>query len=68
MTIKLIAAAACGLLLSSLAQAAEIKVLSSGAVKEAALELFPQFEKASGDKITVTWGRHRRSQEEDRSR
>ena len=55
MTIKLIAAAACGLLLSSLAQAAEIKVLSSGAVKEAALELFPQFEKASGDKITVTW-------------
>ena len=29
-------------------QAAEVKVLASGAVKEAALELFPQFEKASG--------------------
>ena len=39
----------------ALHKAAEIKVLSSGAVKEAALELFPQFEKASGDKITVTW-------------
>ena len=68
MTIKLIAAAACGLLLSSLAQAAEIKVLSSGAVKEAALELFPQFEKASGRQDHRHLGRHRRSQEEDRSR
>jgi molybdate transport system substrate-binding protein len=51
-----LAAAACGLLLlSSVAQSAEIKVLSSGAVKEAALELFPQFEKVSGNKVTVTW-------------
>ena len=52
---KLVAAAACGLLLSSVAQAAEVKVLASGAVKEAALELFPQFEKASGNKVAVTW-------------
>ena len=37
------------------AQAAEVKVLASGAVKEAALELFPQFEKASGNKVAVTW-------------
>lgn len=51
-----LAAAACGLLLlSSVAQSAEIKVLASGAVKEAALELFPQFEKASTNKISVTW-------------
>ena len=55
MTMKLVAAAACGLLLSSIAQAAEIKVLASGAVKEAALELFPQFEKASGTKVAATW-------------
>ena len=55
MTMKLVAAAACGLLLSSIAQAAEIKVLASGAVKEAALELFPQFEKASGATVATTW-------------
>ena len=52
---KLVATAACGLLLSSVAQGAEVKVLASGAVKEAALELFPQFEKASGNKVVVTW-------------
>jgi molybdate transport system substrate-binding protein len=55
MRLNLVAAAACGLLLSSMAQAAEVKVLASGAVKEAALELFPQFEKTSGNKVTVTW-------------
>jgi molybdate transport system substrate-binding protein len=52
---KLVATAACGLLLSSVAQGAEVKVLSSNAIKEAALELFPQFEKASGNKVVVTW-------------
>ena len=53
MTLKLVAAAACGvMMLSGLAQAGEVKVLASGAVKEAALELFPQFEKASGNKGT----------------
>jgi molybdate transport system substrate-binding protein len=56
MKLKLMAAAACGvMLLSGLAQAAEVKVLASGAVKEAALELFPQFEKVSGNKVAVTW-------------
>jgi molybdate transport system substrate-binding protein len=51
-----LAAAACGLmLLSPVAQSAEIKVLASGAIKEAALELFPQFEKASANKVNVTW-------------
>jgi ABC-type molybdate transport system substrate-binding protein len=51
----LAAAVACGLLLVSAAQGAEIKVLASGAVKEAALELFPQFEKTSGHKVVITW-------------
>jgi molybdate transport system substrate-binding protein len=52
---NLVAAAACGLLLSGMAEAAEIKLLASGAVKEATLELIPQFEKVSGDKVAVTW-------------
>jgi molybdate transport system substrate-binding protein len=33
----------------------EIKVLSSIATREAYLELVPQFEKASGHKVTTTW-------------
>jgi molybdate transport system substrate-binding protein len=49
------AAAACGLLLSGTVEAAEIKVLSSNAAKEAYTELFPRFEKASGHKIVITW-------------
>lgn len=48
-------AAACGLLLSGLAQAAELRVIASGAVKEAYLELLPQFEASSGHKVAVTW-------------
>jgi molybdate transport system substrate-binding protein len=55
MKLKLMAAAACGVMMLSGAQAAEVKVLASGAVKEAALELFPQFEKVSGNKVAVTW-------------
>jgi molybdate transport system substrate-binding protein len=48
-------AAACGLLLSSAAQATELKVLASGAVKEAYTEMVPQFEKASGHQVVITW-------------
>ena len=33
----------------------EIKVLSSIATREAYLELVPQFEKASGHKVTTAW-------------
>src|SRR5262249_37882926 len=44
-----------GLLLSGAVQAAELKVLASGAVKEAYTEMFPQFEKASGHTIAITW-------------
>jgi molybdate transport system substrate-binding protein len=56
MKLKIAAAAACGLfLLSGSTFAAEVKVLASGAVKEAAADLFPQFEKTSGNKIAVTW-------------
>jgi molybdate transport system substrate-binding protein len=55
MKAKLLLAAACGLLVSGAVQAAELKVLASGAVKEAYAELVPQFEKASGNKVAITW-------------
>src|SRR5262245_49978046 len=38
------------------AQAAEIKVLSSNALKSVLEEIAPQFEKASGHKVTIVWG------------
>jgi molybdate transport system substrate-binding protein len=39
-----------------LAQAAEVRVASSGAVKEAYVELVANFEKATGHKVLTTWG------------
>jgi molybdate transport system substrate-binding protein len=48
-------AAASTLLLSGLAGAAEIKVLSTQATEEAYRELVPQFEKASGHKVTTVF-------------
>lgn len=52
---RLIAAAACGLLMTAAAQSAEFTVLSSGAVREIVTELLPQFEKSSGHKAAITW-------------
>jgi molybdate transport system substrate-binding protein len=43
------------LLLAGIAQAAEIRVLSTQATEEAYRELVPQFEKASGNKVTTTF-------------
>jgi len=37
------------------AHADEIKVLASGALEEIGHELIPEFEKSSGQKVTVTW-------------
>lgn len=37
------------------ASAAEIKVLSTTAIKETLTELVPQFEKSSGHKLNITW-------------
>src|SRR5947207_10031323 len=48
-------AAAFFLVLPGLAQTAEIKLLASGAVKEAYLELLPSFEKASGHSVKAAW-------------
>jgi molybdate transport system substrate-binding protein len=43
------------LMLAGMADAAEIKVLASNAIKEAYLELVPQFEKSSEHKVVTTW-------------
>lgn len=51
----MVAVAGCSLLMSGISRAAEIRILASGAVKEICLELAPQFEKASGHKLAVTW-------------
>src|SRR2546423_2835061 len=53
-TVSLMTAAA-ALLLSGLANAAEIKVLSTQATEEAYKELVPQFEKVSGHKVTTVF-------------
>ena len=47
----------CAAMLASAAplRAAEIKMIASNAVKEAYLQLVPQFEKASGHHVTVDW-------------
>ena len=50
-----IVAAASALLLSGMANAAEIKVLSTQATEEAYRELVPQFEKTSGHKVATTF-------------
>src|SRR5437868_2265476 len=50
-----IVAAAALLLVPNIAQSAEIQLLASGAVKEAYLELLPNFEKASGHSVKAAW-------------
>ena len=44
-----------GLVAPIAAEAADIRVLASGAVKEAYLELTPKFEAATGNKVTTVW-------------
>jgi molybdate transport system substrate-binding protein len=39
----------------TMAQAAEVKLIASAAVKEAVVALVPAFEKASGHKVTAIW-------------
>jgi molybdate transport system substrate-binding protein len=49
------ALAAATLVGATTAQAAEIKVIASAAIKAVVLELIPAFEKASGHKVSITW-------------
>lgn len=53
MHIRLAAAIAASFFVAGLAQAAEIKVLSTQATEESYKELIPAFEKASGHKVTT---------------
>jgi molybdate transport system substrate-binding protein len=59
MATKTILTAALGavgaLIAAGMTQAAEIKVLSSNAIKEAYLEFIPAFERTSEHKVTTTW-------------
>src|SRR3954447_14104205 len=50
-----VVAAAAFLLFPNVAPTAEIQLLASGAVKEAYLELLPNFEKASGHTVNAAW-------------
>lgn len=52
---RFLVAMAASIFLSSAAGAAEIKVLASGATKEACLDLIPSFEKTSGHTVAATW-------------
>jgi molybdate transport system substrate-binding protein len=58
--LKLIAATLAKLLATMLiistGQAAEIKLIAANALKEAVLELVPEFERASGHQVTTVWG------------
>lgn len=50
-----IAAAVLNFFVMDSVEAAEIRILGAGAVKEIFLELAPQFESSSGNKVTATW-------------
>src|SRR4051794_15625193 len=55
MTLRSILAVAALLLCTSLAHSAEVSLLASGALKEAYLELLPDFEKTSGHSVKAAW-------------
>jgi molybdate transport system substrate-binding protein len=46
---------AAALVIGAAAQAAEVKLIGSAAVKEVVLDLIPAFEKATGHKVTTIW-------------
>jgi molybdate transport system substrate-binding protein len=46
---------AAAMVIGTTAQAAEVKLIGSAAVKEVVLDLVPAFEKASGHKVTTIW-------------
>jgi len=59
MNIKMLAAAVIGfaaLMTTASIRAAEIKVLASNGVREALLELAPGFERATGNRLVITFG------------
>ena len=55
MIARVVIAVAAAVLAATVAQAAEIRVLASGATREAYIELAPKFELASGHRLNTTW-------------
>ncbi len=55
-TLSIIASCAVLCAFTGAADAAEIKLIASNAVKEAYSQLLPVYEKASGNKVAVAWG------------
>lgn len=55
MNARLVIAAAAAVFAATVAQAAEIRVLASGATKEVYVELAPKFELATGHRLNTTW-------------
>src|SRR5690242_2627254 len=55
MRLRWIIAAMALLLLPGVGESAEIRLLASGALKEAYLELIPAFEKTSSHKVALDW-------------
>jgi len=51
----LIAAVAAFLLFPGIGKSAEVKLLASGAIKDAYLELLPEFERATRHKVIAAW-------------
>ena len=54
-TITAVAVVAGSLMTASIAHAAELKVLSPQAMKPALSELIPQFERSSGNRVTISY-------------
>jgi molybdate transport system substrate-binding protein len=56
MVVRFLSLIATALILSAPAQAAEIEVLSTNALKTVLEDLGPKFEQSSGNKVAITWG------------
>jgi molybdate transport system substrate-binding protein len=56
MVVRFLSLIATALILSTPAQAAEIEVLSTNALKTVLEDLGPKFEQSSGNKVAITWG------------
>jgi len=55
MRVRILLTAACSLLMTLTVAAADIKMLAAGAMKEIVLELLPEFERTSGNKVIANW-------------
>jgi accessory colonization factor AcfC len=66
MVVRFLSLIATALILSAPAQAAEIEVLSTNALKTVLEDLGPKFEQSSGNKVAITWGTTSKDSDRDR--